>query len=268
MTRATVASRFDATILGTLLRRASLVQILVTRSVQARYRGTLLGFVWTLLTPLLLMAVYSIVFAGYLRVDVPGYPVFLFSAFMPWLWFSSSLQEGTSAILYGASLITRSRFDPELLPAVAVLSGLVHCSLSLPVIVAFALAMGRPLGWGVFLLPVLLALQLLLTLGPVTLLSAWNVYFRDVQHVIPTATQALFFATPILYPASVVPERFRFIVTLNPWAYLARGYQRVLYDGELPLRGDLAMVALAALAIHGTCEVIFARYRARLAEEL
>ncbi len=268
MTRATALSKLEATILGTLLRRASLVQILVTRSVQARYRGTLLGFVWTLLTPLLLMAVYSIVFAGYLQVNVPDYPVFLFSAFMPWLWFSSSLLEGTYAILYGASLITRSRFDPELLPAVTVLSGLVHCSLSLPVVAIFALCMGRPLGWGVLLLPVLLALQLLLTLGPVTVLSAWSVYFRDIQQAIPTATQALFFATPILYPASVVPERFRFIVALNPWAYLARGYQRVLYDGEMPVFRDLVIVALTALVIHVACELIFTRYRARLAEEL
>jgi len=268
MNRASLLSTFDATILGTLVRRSSLLQILVTRSVQARYRGTLLGYFWTLLTPLLLMVVYSVVFAGYLRVNVPSYAAFLFSALMPWLWFSSALQEGTNAILYGASLITRSRFDPELLPAVAVLSGIVHCALSLPVVALFALFMGRPLGWGMLGLPVLLALQLLLTLGPVTVLSAWNVYFRDVQQVIPTTTQALFFATPILYPASVVPERFRFIVALNPWSYLARGYQRILYDGEAPLLKDLVIVALTALVIHAACEVIFARYRARLAEEL
>ena len=268
MNRPSSFPRLDATILGTLVRRASLLQVLVARSVQARYRGTLLGYFWTLLTPLLLMAVYSIVFGIYMRVAVPGYAVFLFSALMPWLWFSSSLQEGTNAILYGASLITRSRFDPELLPAVAVLTGIVHCALSLPIVAIFALCMGRPLGWGMLGLPVLLALQLLLTLGPVTVLAAWNVYLRDIQQAIPTTTQALFFATPILYPASVVPERLHLIVALNPWSYLARGYQRILYDGETPLFGDIAILAVTSLLLHAVCEVIFARYRARLAEEL
>jgi len=86
--------------------------------------------------------------------------------------------------------------------------------------------------------------------------------------VLPTAIQALFFATPILYPASIVPQGLRFVVTLNPWSHLARAYQRTLYEGEAPSAGDLAIIALAALGVHAVCEIIFARYRLRLAEEL
>ena len=184
------------------------------------------------------------------------------------MWFSSCVQEGANAILYGASLITRSRFDPELLPAVVVVGGLVHCALSLPVVAVCALAVGRPLGWSILLLPVLLLLQLLLTLGPVTVLSAWNVYYRDIQQVIPTATQALFFATPILYPSSLIPDGLRVIMNLNPWSRLAQGYQQILYDGVAPSSQDLAILTLTALVIHILCEIVFRRYRGRLAEEL
>ena len=260
--------KLPATIIGTLMRRAALLQILIARSVQARYRGTLLGYLWTLLGPTLLMAVYSVVFGVYMRVDVPGYAAFLFSAFMPWMFFASALQEGATAILNGTNLITRTRLDPELLPAATVLSSIVHCALSLPVVALFALGVGRPLGRSLLALPLLLSLQFLLTLGPVIVLSAWNVYLRDIQQVLPTAIQALFFATPILYPASIVPQGLRFVVTLNPWSHLARAYQRTLYEGEAPSAGDLAIIALAALGVHAVCEIIFARYRLRLAEEL
>jgi ABC-type polysaccharide/polyol phosphate export permease len=214
------------------------------------------------------MITYSVVFSIYFRVEIESYPAFLFSGLIPWLWFASSLQDGTPAVVQGANLIGRSRFDPELLPAVTILGGLAHCVLSLPLVLAFAWLVGRPIGWGVLLVPVLLLLQLLLTIGPVTILSAWNVYFRDVQQFVPTAVQILFLSTPILYPASIVPEGLRMVVALNPWYHLASAYQDVLYYGRLPGPWGLLFVALAGLVLHAGCEWAFAHYRERLAEEL
>lgn len=258
----------DAHILRTLWRRRELVGVLLKRAALARYRGAALGYAWTLLSPLLLMAVYTVVFSLYLRVPLEDYPAFLFSAFIPWLWFASSLQDGAQALLGGANLVARSRLDVEILPAVAVLGGLVHCVLSLPIVVAVALLAGRPLGSSLVALPLLLALQLLLTLGPAIVLATWNVYLRDIQQIIPPVMQALFFASPILYPASVVPERLRPLLHLNPWTYLARGYQRVLYEGRLPAAADLAVMAVLALVVHLACESAFRGHRRRLAEEL
>jgi lipopolysaccharide transport system permease protein len=253
---------------ATLWRRRELVGVLLRRAILARYRGAALGYVWTLLSPLLLMAVYTVVFSLYMRVPLQNYPSFLFSAFIPWLWFASSLQEGTQALLSGANLIARSRLDAEILPSVTVLSGLVHCLFSLPLVILFALFVGRPLGWSLVALPVLLAVQLALTLGPTVLLATWNVYLRDIQQIIPPAMQTLFFASPILYSADVVPERLRFLLFANPWTYLARSYQRVLYEGRFPAAADVAVLAVLAVVVHLGCEAAFRGYRRRLAEEL
>jgi lipopolysaccharide transport system permease protein len=242
--------------------------MLVLRAVRLRYRGAVLGYAWTLMAPLLLMSVYTLVFAVYLGVDVPAYAAFLFSAFIPWTWFASSVQEGTEAMVSGAHLITRSRFDADLLPAVTVLERLVHCVLALPLVIVFAVLSGRPLGSALFALPLLLALQLLLTLGPVTVLSALNVYYRDVQHIVPTVLQVLFFITPILYQPDVIPEPLQFFAALNPWFHLSRAYQHVLYDGTWPSAGDLVVLAGTAVFVHVVCERVFARYRDRLVEEL
>ncbi len=255
-------------ILLTLWRRREVVAVLLKRTTLARYRGAALGYAWTLLSPLLLLAVYTVVFSFYMRVPLEDYPAFLFSAFVPWMWFASSFQEGTQALLGGANLIARSRLDVEILPAVAVLSGLVHCVLSLPIVIVIALLSGRPLGWSLVMLPVVLALQLLLTLGPTILLATWNVYLRDIQQIIPPVVQVLFFASPILYPASVVPERLHLLLLLNPWTYLARGYQCVLYEGRLPSTGDLLTMTGLAIVVHLLCESAFRGYRRRLAEEL
>jgi homopolymeric O-antigen transport system permease protein len=255
-------------ILVTLWRRRELVGVLLKRATLARYRGAALGYAWTLLSPLLLMAVYTVVFSLYLRVPLENYPAFLFSAFIPWTWFASSLQEGTQALLSGANLIARSRLDAEILPSVTVLNGLVHCAFSLPLVVAFALLVGRPLGSSLAALPILLGLQLILTLGPTILLATWNVYLRDIQQIIPPLMQVMFFASPILYPTAVVPERLRLLLYLNPWTYLARGYQRVLYEGRLPAVSDLVVLAALAVIVHLACESAFRGYRHRLAEEL
>lgn len=255
-------------ILLTLWHRREVVGVLLKRTTLARYRGAALGYAWTLLSPLLLLAVYTVVFSFYMRVGLEDYPAFLFSAFVPWMWFASSLQEGTRALLDGANLVARSRLEVEILPAVAVLSGLVHCVLSLPIVIVIALLSGRPLGASLVMLPVLLALQFLLTLGPTILLATWNVYLRDIQQIIPPVVQVLFFASPILYPASVVPEGMRVLLFSNPWTYLARAYQRVLYEGRLPATVDLLVLTALAIVVHLACVYAFRGYRRRLAEEL
>jgi lipopolysaccharide transport system permease protein len=263
-----VPDRRRSGFLATLWRERELFYVLLTRAIQARYRATVLGFVWTMLSPVLLLAVYSVVFSVYLRLPIDDYPVFLFSAFVPWLWFASSLQEGSQAILAGANLVARSRLQAEIRPAVAVFGALVHCLFSLPFVIAFALLSGRPLGWSLCALPVILGLQLMLTLGPTILLAAGNVYLRDIQQIIPPVMQALFFASPILYPDSVIPESVRPLMALNPWTYLARSYQRVLYDGQLPAVLDLLVLVSLAVVVHLLCEKAFRRYHDRLAEEL
>src|SRR5215510_1611408 len=118
----------------TLYRQRELIGVLVAKQLKLRYRGTLLGFVWTLLNPLLLMLVYTLVFAVYFRIDLPSYPAFLFTGLLPWLWFASSLQQGVTSILDGTSLVTRSQFPAEILPVVTLTANTVNFLLTLPLL--------------------------------------------------------------------------------------------------------------------------------------
>ena len=230
-----------------LIAHRELIGILVAKQLKLRYRGSMLGFCWTLLNPLLLMLVYTLVFSVYLRIDIEKYPAFLFAGFVPWLWFSTSLQQGVTCILDGAGLVTRSRFPAEVLPIVTLTSNTVNFLLTLPLLFLFLYALHITLGPARLVLPVLIALQYALTLGPVLILSAANVYYRDLQHIILHLLTVAQFLTPIFYPLSIIPESFRAWVFFNPLTTLASAYQDVLYFNRVPPWPPL--LALLALAI-------------------
>src|SRR5206468_3794033 len=173
------------TMAADLVRHRSLVLALLVRELKARYRGSILGFIWTFLNPLLLMAVYALVFRFYMRIAVPNYALFLLAGLLPWTWFASSLSEGTNSIVGGSSLVTKSLFPTEILPAVVVLSNMVNFVLSIPLLLVAAWLYGvplHPLPW-LMLVP-LIVLDLVFTLGLVLALGALNVHYRDVQHVV------------------------------------------------------------------------------------
>ena len=251
-----------------LLSQRELIGILVAKQLKLRYRGSLLGFCWTLLNPLLLMLVYTIVFSVYFRVDVERYPAFLFSGLLPWIWFSSSLQQGVTCILDGAGLVTRSRFPAEVLPVVTLTSNTVNFLLTLPLLFTFLLAFHVKLGPALLALPVLIALQYLLTLGPVLILSAANVYYRDLQHLILHLLTVAQFLTPIFYPASLIPEPFRAWAFLNPLAVLTAAYQDVLYWNRVPAWPPLLALLLLAAVILSVAVTMFARSKQTFVEVL
>src|SRR5262245_37137804 len=208
----------------TLYRHRELIGILVAKQLKLRYRGTVLGFVWTLLNPLLLMLVYTLVFAVYFRIDLPAYPAFLFSGLLPWLWFSSSLQQGATSILDGTSLVTRSQFPAEVLPVVCVIANAANFLLTLPMLFAFLLAFGVPLGPSLVVLPLLIVLEGMLALGVALIVAAVNVHFRDLQHIIVHLLTVLQFLTPVFYPATLIPEGLRPLALLNPLAVLMTAF--------------------------------------------
>ena len=167
-----------------LYRFRALIWTLVLRELRARYRGSLLGFLWSFLNPLLLMLVYVLVFSVYLRVPMHGYAVFLFSGLLPWLWFSSSLGHAAGVIVGSGALVKRILFPAEILPLVSVLSNMVNMLLSLPLLFAFLLVFGIRPGPTLLFLPVLLGLQLSLTAGLALALAALNVHLLDVEQIL------------------------------------------------------------------------------------
>lgn len=251
-----------------LLAHREVLAVLVWRDLKTRYRGSVLGFLWTLLNPLLLMGIYSLVFSVYIRVAVPHYPIYVFAGLLSWHWFSSALLASASSIIDGGGLIKRVAFPPQILPTVSVLATLVNFALALPLLFAFVLGAGLPLGRALVVLPALVLIQGVFTLGLGVAISMLSVQYRDLQPLLGNLLTLWFFVTPVVYPASFVPERFRPLLWLNPMAGLVAAYQDVLYHGRLPAAGDLAPVAVTATLVGALALVLSDRLRWSVVEQV
>lgn len=257
-----------------LFRRRSLIRMLVVRELKARYRGSVLGFLWSFLNPLLLLLVYSFVFTTVIdRGDLAGlepYAVFLFCGLLPWTWFSSSLNESAATLIVNANLIKKVVFPVETLPVATVLSNLCHFLFGLPILFGFLAYHEIPLRPADLIwFPAVVAVQLCLTLGLSMFLAALTVHFRDVKDLLANGLTLWFFASPILYEMSAVPPDVRAVMALNPFAHLAISYQEILFH-EAPFRHGKPLLAVAVgsagLFVLG-CR-IFDRLRDSFAEEV
>jgi lipopolysaccharide transport system permease protein len=251
-----------------LIRYRSLINSLVARELKARYRGSFLGFLWTFLNPLLLLAVYALVFNVYLRIRIEHYAGFMFVGLLPWIWFSSALMEGTLSITSGGSLVTKVLFPSQVLPMVKILASLINYLLSLPILFGFLWFMGVYQGWPLVWLPVIIGLHLLFILGLVLILAGVNVFFRDVQHILANLLTLWFFLTPILYPLAQVPAPFNKWVLWNPMAQITLAYQDIFFYNRPPDLRILSVFLILAVLVSGVGMVFFERYKETFAEKI
>jgi ABC-type polysaccharide/polyol phosphate export permease len=215
------------------------------------------------------MLVYMLVFRYYIRFNqVDNYTIFLFCGLLPWLWLQSALLEGASSIAASGHLITKSMFPAHILPAVSVLTTLIHFILSLPLLFIFMAVSGMPMHWTMVLLPLLIVMQSLFLFGMSLTLAAVNVFFRDVQHIVGNLLTFLFFLCPILYPRSVVPERFQFTLDLNPFSVITEAYHAVILDGTLPSTMGMAYVLGWSVISVWLGSMVYRRYSESFAEML
>ncbi|MEZ4753645.1 MAG: ABC transporter permease [Bdellovibrionota bacterium] len=250
-----------------LFKYRQLVWALVTRHLAIRYRGSLLGFLWSFLNPLLLMLIYSLVFKYYIRFDhVENYSIFLFCGLLPWLCVVSSLEEGTRSLVSSGHLITKSMFPAQILPAVAVLTSLIHFVLALPMLFLFMIIAGMPIGLSTLSLPLVLTVQCVFLYGITLGLSALNVKYRDVQHVVGNVLTFLFFLCPIIYPVETVPEKYRFTMELNPFAVFTAIYHNILLDGVMPKPMHIVFVVTSMAICLLVGSMIFDAYKEKFAE--
>jgi homopolymeric O-antigen transport system permease protein len=257
-----------------LFRYRALIASLVARELKARYRGSVLGFFWSFVNPLLLLLIYTFIFT----VVMPGargpglepFSLFMFCGILPWTWFSSSLLESSNVLIAGGNLIRKVLFPAEVLPIVTVLAGLVHFLFGLPILAAFFLYYGVPLATTDLLwLPLVIAIQLILTLGLALVVSALTVHFRDLRDLLANLMTLWFFATPIVYPLSQAPERVRRLLNLNPFTHVAVAYQQVLFvPGSFEQWPRLLAIGAASIVVLMVGYVVFDRLRDTLAEEV
>jgi len=258
-----------------IFRFRGLLATLTARELKARYRGSLLGFLWSLVNPLLLLGVYGVVF-GLILDPIRGggvdpYFVFLVTGLFPWIWFSSSLLEGASSLLTNAGLIRKAVFPAELLPAVSVAANLVHLLLALPIAIVAVLVgryLGHPVaGWGALALPGVILLQLPLVAGLALGLSALTAHFKDVRDVLTNVLTLLFFATPIIYPLDAVPGGWiRALVRANPLTCYTLAYQQSLFYGRVPEASLWLQMALVSLVGWAAGAWLFGRLRETVVE--
>ena len=257
-----------------LIRYRALVQSLVARDLKARYRGSVLGFLWSFVNPLLLLLIYSFVFTVVIQRPATSalepFALFMFCGILPWTWFSSSLLESSNVLIAGGNLIRKVLFPAEVLPIVSVFAGLMHFFLGLPILAAFFLYYGKPVtAADLALLPVIVAIQLALTLGLALLVSALTVHFRDLRDLLANLLTLWFFATPIIYSVAEAPPSVRPFLDLNPFTHLAVAYQEVLFiPGRFTAWSRLLVVGVFAAAVLVIGYATFDRLRDTLPEEV
>src|SRR5215475_9003249 len=244
------------------------VLALVWRDLKARYRGSVFGFLWTFLNPLLLMAIYSLVFAVYMRVQIRAYPAFVFAGLLPWTWFASATLRGSNALVEGGDLMKKVFFPPQILPTVVVISTLVNFLLSVPLLLGFALATGVGLHWTLLLLPLPIAIQVILTLALAIGGSVLTVRYRDVYHLLANFMALWFFLTPVLCPDTWGADQLRPLRFLNPMGPLTMTYQDLLYHHRLPDPAALGSVVLVSLALLAGSLWVLERWRWVLVEDV
>jgi len=259
--------------LRTLFRYRGLIQSLVERELKARYRGSMLGFFWSFINPLLLLLIYTFVFTvvmpGARAGSVEPFSVFMFCGILPWTWFSSSLLDSTNVLVSGGNLIKKVLFPAEVLPIVSVLAGMVHFCLGLPILLLFLIYFGVPIRGDIALLPVVILVQLVMTIGFALIVSSLTVHFRDVRDLVANLLTLWFFATPIIYPIEQAPPAVARLLNLNPFTHLAVSYQEVLFrSGTFSDIWRLGVVAVFAIVVFFTGYFVFDRLRDTLAEEV
>jgi ABC-type polysaccharide/polyol phosphate export permease len=234
-----------------LVGRSGLLYELVHRDLTVRYKRSFLGFFWTMLHPLLLMLIFLIVFSNLFRVKTPHYEVYFLSAYVAWNFFSQTTVNAMAGVAWKGPLMKRVRVPLSIFTISTIISGLVNLALSYVVLCVIMLIVGAPFLPGIILLPISLLILGIFTLGVSLALTAISVFFGDVREMVQAGLPAVMYLTPIIYPSEVVPEKFRWIVQLNPMVYIVEIVRAPVYYGYPSPRtfGIAVAVAFASLIL-------------------
>ena len=246
-----------------------MVYSLVKRDLRGKYKGSVLGFMWTFVNPLLQLLVYNMVFSIIMRAGVEKFYLYLFVGLIPWLFFSAAITGGSTCIIAQKDLIKKIRFPREIIPISYVTSQFVNMLLSCIVVIIVSVVSGVKLTvGGILCLPVIMLVEYMMALGIALISSSLTVYFRDLEHILAIVAMAWLYATPICYPETMVPEKYLSLYRLNPVTPVVNAYRDVLYYGKTPDLTTLLLAAGIGLITILLGVLIFGRLQRRFAEEL
>lgn len=247
--------------LGTTWRHRDLILSFVRRDIKARYKQTALGVAWSLIQPLSMMVVFTLVFSIFAKVPSDGipYPVFAYSALIFWTFFSNAISGGSVSMVSNGALIRKIYFPRETLLISVLLAGLLDLGVASLLFGGMLLYYKVALSLAALWVVPLLLLQITLAFGVISLTSAAHVNFRDIGHALPLLLQFWMFATPVAYPVSVIPEWLRPFYLLNPMAPIIDGYRRAIILGTAPDLRALGISATATIILTAAAFVVFKR---------
>ncbi len=215
-------------------RNRELIWALALKDLKLRYKRSLLGFLWALLNPMLLMVVLAVVFSTVMPINLPHYAIFLLSVLLPWTFFAQCLSYAAESIVGNGDLIKKVAVTKAVFPLAAVVSNMINLLLSMIPLVLIVLVMRHPFYWTWFFLPVPLLALTIFTLGATFFFATANVYYRDVAHIIQVLLNVLFYLTPIIYAIDSIPHKYQWLFKLNPLIYALNGFRLSVYYGRLP----------------------------------
>ncbi len=231
------------------------------KELKVRYKRSVLGFLWALLNPMLLMLVLTIVFSTIFGASIPHYAVFILSALLPWTFFSQSLAYGAESVVGNADLIKKVRVPKSIFVLAAVASNMINLLLSLVPLFLIVIAVGHPLHLTWIYLPVPLLALSLFTLGASFFFAAANVFYRDVSHILQVVLQVWFYVTPILYSIQIFPAKYRWMFEFNPVIFVLNGFRLSVYYGLLPTAQSIAASFVCGLLALFIGYSVFRRYQ-------
>jgi lipopolysaccharide transport system permease protein len=225
-----------------------LLYSLALRDVKVRYKQTVLGVTWVVLQPLITMLIFTVLFSYLTKMPSDGawYPVFVYTALLPWTYFAQAIGRSGGSLVSNASMISKVYFPRLILPLASILGPLLDFALSFIILLAMVFWVGTALTWKIVTLPLFLGLAFMMALGVSLFISAANVRYRDVGHTIPFLMQIWMFASPVVYPVSAVPDHWRFLYSLNPMVGVIEGFRWALLGSARP---DFVVMAVSVAAI-------------------
>jgi lipopolysaccharide transport system permease protein len=231
--------------LRSLWQYRELLYFLIWRDVKIKYKQTALGIAWAIIQPLFAMLLFTLIFGRLARMPSDGIPyaLFAYAGLLPWTFFSNAITNSGNSLVGSPSLITKVYFPRVIIPAAAVIAGLLDFAIAFILLVPMLLYHRPGYGWGVLLLPFFVLLATMLALAVGMLIAALNVKYRDVRYALPFLIQLWMFASPVIYPSSLIPQKWKLFLALNPMTGIIEGFRASLFGGDL----DWTLIAVATV---------------------
>lgn len=243
-----------------IYRYRELIWALAIKELRVRYKRSVLGFFWSLLNPLLMMIVLTLVFGTIMRFGINHYAIFLLSMLLPWTFFTQTLSYSVESVVGNADLLKKVHIAKLVFPVSALVSNIINFVLSLIPLALLILLLRFPLHWTWIYLPIPMLGLFLFTLGTGFLFAAVNVFFRDVTHVLQIILSAWFYFSPIIYSLDFIPAKYRWLFKLNPMLYVLNGFRLSIYYGMLPHLPSVAMSLICGIVALAIGYGVFRRY--------